>query len=247
MSLCDRTKDFSYTCSALYRPTKSKYNSAMNINKHTHERGEISGMQITIAGLVILVLGLGSFAIWSFVNYNDAKDNVDNKISVAVLEAKKEEGDVQEAKFAERDKQPLKRFKGPENYCGLQFSYPKTWSAFVNKDATNGGDFEAYLSPDTVPPLGTDQQFGLRVLIEQDDYDKIVSSYDGLVKKGDLKQSTTSSEGNQGVRLTGNFSKNIRGDAVVFKCRAYTITIRTDSNAFNNDYENIIKTISFNT
>ncbi len=218
----------------------------MKLTKHTNERGEISGTQVTIVGLAVLVLGLGSFAIWSFVSYTDAKDNVDSRVSVAVAEAKKEEADEQEVKFAEREKQPLKQFKGPADYCSLSFQYPKTWSAFVERDVTNGGDYQAYLHPDVIPPVASDQQYALRVLIEQKDYDEVTNSYEGLVKKGDLKQSSTSSEGNQGMRLTGNFSKNIRGDAVIYKCRDKTITIRTDANTFNSDYEKLIKTIEFN-
>lgn len=218
----------------------------MKLTKHTHERGEISGLQITVVGLAVLVLGLGSFGIWSFVSYTDAKDNVDSKISVAVAEAKNEEGKEQEAKFAEREKQPLKTFKGPADYCGLSFQFPKTWSAFVEKDVANGGDFTAYLHPDVIPPIASDQQYALRVKIETKDYDQVTGSYDSLVKKGDLKQSSTSSEGNQGMRLSGNFSKNIRGDGVIYRCRDKTITIRTDADTFKNDYERLIKTIEYN-
>lgn len=204
-------------------------------------------MQVTIIGLAILVLGLGSFAIWSFVSYTDAKDNLDGKIAVAVAEAKDETRQEEEAKFAEREKQPLKTFTGPENYCRLTFDYPKTWSAFEAKAVTNGGDYEAYLHPDIIPPLDSDQQFALRVYIDQKDYDQVVQGYDPQVRKGDLKSSSTSSEGNQGTRLTGNFSKNIRGDAVIYKCRDKTITIRTDADVFKPDYEKLIKTIEFNT
>lgn len=216
---------------------------------HNRERGEISAAQVTIVGLVILVLGLGSFGIWSFVNYTDARDDVDSKIAVAVAEAKKEEAEKQTQYFAEREKEPNRTFTGPENYCSVSFDYPKTWSAFESKSVVNGGDYEAYLHPYLIPPLGSDQQYALRVKIEQKDYDQVVQSYDSLVRKGDLKQSTTTSEGKQGVRLSGNFSKNIRGDAVIYKCLDKTITIRTDvpsGNSLHSDYETLIKTLDFN-
>ena len=218
----------------------------MTGHKHTYERGAISGLQVTVIGLAVLVLGLGSFGIWAFVGYQDAQSNVDSKIAVAVAEGKKEQADEDETKFSEREKEPNKAFKGPTDYCGLKFNYPKTWSAYVKNDIKNGGDFEAYLHTDVVPPVATDQQFALRVLIEQKDYDDVTSQYEGLVKKGDLKNSTTSSQGNPGARFDGNFSKNIRGAAVVYKCRDRTITLRTDADTFKPDFEKIIQTINYN-
>ncbi len=215
-------------------------------NKHTHERGAISGMQVTIAGLAILVLGLGSFGIWSFVSYQDAQSNVDNKIELAVTKGMNEQALVDEKKFSEREKEPNKIFKGPENYCGLSFNYPKTWSAYEENDVSNGGDFEAYLNPDVVKPVKEDQQFAIRVNILLKDYDDVVATYAGRVTKGDLKQSSAASQGNQGVRLDGNFSKNIRGAAVLYKCRDRTIVLRTDADTFKPDFDKIIQTINYN-
>lgn len=215
-------------------------------NKHTHERGAISGAQVTIIGLATLVVGLGAFGIWSFVSYQDAQSDVDAKIAVAVAEGQKEQADADEKKFSEREKEPSKTFKGPDDYCGLTFSYPKTWSAYVANDTKNGGTYEAYLNPGVVEPVSADQQYALRVSIEQKDYDDITGTYQGRVTKGDLKQSTTSSQGNTGMRLDGNFSKNIRGAAVIYKCRAYTITLRVDSDTLKPDFEKIVRTIEYN-
>lgn len=218
----------------------------MTRSKHTYERGAISGLQVTVIGLAVLVLGLGSFGIWSFVSYQDAQSNLDSKIAVAEAEAKKEQADEDEAKFSEREKEPNKAFKGPEDYCGLTFNFPKTWSTYEANDVKNGGDFEAYLNPDVVKPVNNSQQFALRVLIEQKDYDNVTAQYQGLVTKGSLKQSSTQSEGNQGLRLDGNFTKDIRGAAVIYKCRDRTITLRTDADTFKPDFEKIIQTINYN-
>lgn len=214
--------------------------------RRANELGVISGLQIAVIGLSVLVLLLGSFGIWAFVAYNDASSDLEGKIAVAVAKAREEKGDEDEAKFAEREKQPLKTFKAPDDYCGLTFQYSKKWSAYESEQITNGGDYRAYLNPDVVPPISNSQQFALRVLIEQKDYDDVIANYDGLVTKGDLKQSSTSSEGKSGTRLTGNFSKNIRGDAVIYRCRDKTITIRTDADVFKSDFEAISRTIDFN-
>lgn len=231
----------------LYSDGNHKYNGGMTYSyRNSTERGAVSGLLVAVIALGVLVLGVGSFAIWAFVAYSDAQSGVDDKIANAVLQAKEDKGTEDEAKFAEREKQPTKKFTAPDDYCGLTFQYPKTWSVYESEQITNGGDFKAYLNPDVVPPVSASQQFALRVIIEQKDYDSVTAQYDNLVKKGDLKQSTATSQGKQGSRLTGNFSKNIRGDAVIYRCRDKTITVQTDADTFKSDFESVIRTIDFN-
>jgi hypothetical protein len=214
--------------------------------RHKNENGAITGSLITIILLSILFAAAGSAAIWAFMNYTEQKTNVDGKIDVAVAEARKEQSDIESAKFAEREKEPNRQFVGPDDYGRVIFDYPKTWSVYVAKDVTEGGDYLAYLNPVTVPPVSDKQQFSLRVTVEQNDYDKVIKEYDARVKKGDLRSSGVTANGNTGIRFDGNFSKDIRGAAVIFKVRDKTVTLRTDADTFKPDFENIIKTINFN-
>jgi hypothetical protein len=217
------------------------------ISRHRQQQGAVSGSLIAIIGLIVLVLGFGSAAIWAYMNYSEQKTNVDGKISLAVAEAKKEQADDDEAKFAEREKEPRREFVGPDDYGRVTFNYPKTWSVYEAKDVNlNGGAYEAYLNPVTVPSVKAAQQYALRVTIVEKDYDDVVRSYEALVKKGDLRTSATSANGDNGTRLDGNFTKDIRGSAVVYKIRDKTLTLRTDADTFKPDFEKIIKTIEFN-
>lgn len=201
---------------------------------------------IAIIGLIALVLLTGGMAIWAYFSYNDQKTNVDGKIDLAKAEAKKQQADDDEVKFAQREKEPNRQFAGPDDYGRLVFDYPKTWSVYEARDVSRGGTYEAYLNPITVPPVSATQQFALRVTIEEKDYDQVVKSYEALVKKGDLRTSATSANGNNGTRIDGNFTKDIRGSAVIYKVRDKTVTLRTDADTFKPDFENIIKTINFN-
>lgn len=210
------------------------------------ERGAVSGLLVAAITLGVLLLGVGSFAIWAFVSYTEADSGLQDKIAVAVAQAREEKGEEMEERFTEKEKQPTLVFAAPDDYCGLRFSYPKTWSVHESEEIANGGTYKAYLNPKVVPPISATRQFALRVTIEQKDYDAVLAQYLGLTQKGDLKRSDASSEGNSGSRLTGNFSRNIRGDAVLYRCRDKTITIRTDADGFKNDFEAIIRTIDFN-
>lgn len=218
----------------------------MKITRHIDEKGAINGSLIVIISLIVLLIAAGSAAIWAYVSYNEQKTNVTGKIDIEVAKAKKDQGDVDEAKFAEREKEPNRQFIGPDDYGRLIFNYPKTWSAFVAKDTSQGGTYEAYLNPVIVPPISSVQQFALRVTIEEKDFDKVISSYDALVKKGDLRTSAVTANGNSGTRLDGNFTKDIRGSAVIYKIRDKTVTVRVDADIFKPDFENVIKTINFN-
>jgi len=214
--------------------------------KNTYEDGSEKVWMITTICLTIVFVGVSALAVWLYMNYSDQKNNVDDKISAAVAIAKQSQAEVDETKFAQREKEPNRQFVGPDDYGRLTFSYPKTWSAFINKDVSSGGTYEAYLNPVTVPPISAIQQFSLRVTIEEKAYDKVLATYDQLVKKGDLKSSSVSVDGNSGTRLDGAFSKDIRGSAVIYKIRDKTLTIRTDADTFKADFNLLIATIKYN-
>jgi hypothetical protein len=222
------------------QPVNNINNNVVEEKRHTD-----TWLIVTII-LIILVAGLISLSVWLYFNYNEQKTNVDDKINVAVSAAKKTQVDLDNAKFTQQEKEPNRQFFGPADYGSVTFSYPKTWSVYVDQDGSNGGNFEAYLNPITIPPVNQQQQYALRVSIEQRDYDQVVASYNGLVKNGSLTAGSVTEGGVDGTRLDGNFNQNIRGSAVIFKIRNTTLTIRTDANTFIADFNKLIQTIKFN-
>lgn len=216
-----------------------------HMNKAENQEGSII-LGVLVAVFAILSVAFGGVAIWAYSQYQEASNDVDSKIRYAVSQAEKAQADKDEQKFAERVKEPNNDFVGPDDYGRLTFKYPKTWSLYEATDISRGGDYKAYLNPVKVPPVSEAQQFAVRVTIENKDYDRVVQQYDSLVKKGDLRSSSTTSQGNIGTRLDGNFNKNIRGSAVIYKLRDKTATIRTDADStFKADFDNLIKTINF--
>lgn len=214
--------------------------------KRTSESGEVNPLLLVSVVLTILVLGLGSFSIWAYVNYNDQKDNVDQKISAAVATAKKQQSDVDAAKFAEQEKQPNRKFTGPGDLGSVELSYPKTWSVYVDKDGNNSS-YEAYFAPGVVPPISSKTPYALRVTVERKAYEDVIQGYQSKVKKGELKSSAITLQGQTGTRLDGTFAENVKGSMVLFKVRDKTLEVYTQSDTFNSDYEKIIlPSLSFN-
>ncbi len=220
----------------------------MTLKKSNFSQGYVDKQVIVIVCLSVfgvVVLGLG---IWSFVNYINEKTNVNGKIDQAVATAKKDQADSDAAKFLAQEKQPNREFVGPDDYGRLTFNYPKTWSVYINKDiTTQGGPYEAYLNPVSVPAVSPTQQYALRVTIDQLDYNQAIASYSSLVKNGSLQSSSVvAANGVDGTRFDGNFTKDIRGSAVVFKIRDKTLTLRTDANTFLPDFNALVATVKFN-
>lgn len=218
-------------------------------SRYAREGGAVNGPIIAMIAFGVVALALAVLSAWLYSQYVDQKSNVDSKISAAVAKAERDQAESDETKFAQREKEPNREFVGPDDYGRLTFSYPKTWSNYVATDEGSGSAqaFQAYLNPVYVPPVSTaNQRFALRVLIENKDYDAVVKTYDAKVKKGDLKSSPFTVNGQTGTRLDGNFSQQIRGAVVIFKLRDKTISIFTDADTFKPDFENIIKTIKFN-
>jgi hypothetical protein len=235
-----------FTAWPLYRTKKRKYNAGMMHRKY--DEGKVEASLLAIIGLSIASVLLIGLSIVLYTQYADQKDNVDAKVETAIAKAQKDQADADAKKFAEREKEPNRQFVGPDDYGRLTFSYPKTWSVYVaSATASGGAAFKAYLNPIFVPSTDADgQRYALRVVIENDGFDKVVSQYDSQVKSGDLKSSQTSSNGQSGTRLDGNFSKDVRGAVVIYKVRDKTVSIFTDADTFKPDFEEIIKTIKFN-
>lgn len=212
------------------------------------QRGAINGQLIVIICLLVVIVGLTGLSAWLYTQYTEQKTDVDGKVAVAVAEAKKEQAEVDEEKFAEREKEPNREFAAPDDFGRLTFAYPKTWSVYVDKDtSTTGNTFAAYLNPITVPPISSDaSRFALRVTIENVAYDRKLESYKQAITKGELTSKPFSVSGHDGTRLDGAIDRDIRGSAVIFKVRDKTMTIFTEADTFKSDFENIIKTIDFN-
>lgn len=217
------------------------------MNARQKEYGAVSGAMIGIILLGFGMLLLAGLSIWLFLQYSEQKNNVESIAAKQVADAVKKKGDEDRKYFFDKEKEPNREFVGPDDYGRLTFNFPKTWSTYVDKDGKKGGNFEAFLSPGFVPPVDVaNQRFALRVVIESADFDQVLKKYESPLKKGDLTQSATSSNGQNGVRFDGNFTKDLRGAVVIYKVRDKTVSIFTDADTFKPDYENIIKTIKFN-
>lgn len=219
------------------------------------KKGAVEGSTVVIILLSIALVGMGAFGVWSYLEYSRVKENADAEIALAEAKARKEEADLQEKKFAERDKEPNIEFNAPADLGKVRFMYPKTWSAYVDTDGTDGKDYTAYLHPEVVPfvprDAKTQQRFALRVAIYHKTMDKVMAEYQKTIEKGELSSTNTIANGQNTTKLEGLFPSTnkddrIKGVAYFFKVNDKTLMIKSDAEIFRGDFDKIINTIKFN-
>lgn len=204
-------------------------------------------MVLSIVGGLVAVTFIGLF-IWMYSQWSEAQTDVDSKINTAVATAVNEKTEELENQFTEREKLPYRIFTGPADYGELTLEYPKTWSVYEAKSATNGGDFEAYFNPDRVYVVGIDTINSLRVIIKDQAYDSFIQTYDTAVKNGKMSVAVRPVGGENANIYTGQLpgGGDLQGIAAVFKIRDKTAVIQTDAMLFSDDYYKILDSVKFN-
>ena len=224
-----------------------------------NQSGQTGQPKKNVAGLVktisIIVLSLVSVTfiglfIWMSGQYNEERNrDLDSEIAAAVATAKDEVTTKMEAEFLDREKYPYKTFAGPIDYGELTFEYPKTWSVYVDKPATDGGDFNAYFNPIQVDAVGKDTINALRVTIRNKSFEDVAAEYQKAMEKKDsnLTVQSVSVAGTTANRYTGTIpNTDLLGIIVIFKIRDKTAVLQTDSMLFQGDFDKLLETVKFN-
>lgn len=218
------------------------------------EKKDYSGLIKTIAIIVVSLIAvtfIGLF-VWMMIRYNDVQTDVDGQISAAVAEAKDEQASKMESEFLKREKYPYKTFSGPVDYGQLTFEYPKTWSVYVAAAANAGGDFNAYFNPIQVDAVGKETINALRVIVYDKSFDEVTADLQKKMDKKDSGLTMTSVTIGKDANITANRytgkipETDLSGFIVTFKIRDKTALLQTDSVLFQEDYDKLLGTVTFN-
>ena len=209
----------------------------------SNEHGTINVLVVPLALLVLLFLGAMAFGYWAYGGRQDYKNNVDQKIAVAVDKAKQDEDKKKDAEFAEEAKQPLKTYTGPEAFGAVKVSFPKTWSAYVDETSGSYG-IDGFFNPNTVPSIiSQSSTFALRVQVVNQSYSNQLSGYQGFAKGGKgtiTAYSLPKLPSVVGIRLDGEVVSQKVGSMIVLPLRDKTLKIWTEAPAFVPDFNNNI-------
>lgn len=192
---------------------------------------------------VLLFIGALIFGVWAFTNMQDYKNNSDKKVAAAVAVAQQQTSSAKDKEFVEKEKNPLKEYKGPAAFGTLNIQYPKTWSAFITESDKTNTPVDGYLHPNFVPGLESGTDFALRVKVVSRQYADELKQYESRVKTGKVKISPYNApkvSGVLGSRIEGEITTGQQDSMVLFPLRDKTIEISTESSQFKGDFDSII-------
>lgn len=211
--------------------------------KRLNSSGTVDVWLIGFVVVTIFLIAAGSFGIWAYMGRQDYKDNVDQKISVAVAKSNEELDAKKEADFAEREKQPLRTYDGPAAYGSLTIKYPKTWSVYVDETGKGGNPVDGFMHPNFVPGIKSGNNFAVRFAVLERDYASQVKQFDNGVKKGTVKAkayTSPSDPNNVGIRFDGEIAEKKQGALILLPLRDKTIKVWTEASQFVPDFNKLI-------
>lgn len=198
--------------------------------------------------MTILFLGAFGFGVWAFAGMQENKSNLDEKIEAASVVAVEKAEAAKEVEFAEREKDPFKQYAGPAQYGSLTFSYPKTWSMYIEQSDSGTELLDLYAHPNQILGLDKENSFAFRVQILSNSYDKEVEKIQKTAERGETSVSAFRAAkvpSELGVRVTGEVVTNKQGVMVLLPQRDKTIKIWTESVDFTGDFDRVIESLSF--
>lgn len=213
--------------------------------KNARQAGAINLLAIPLVLVTVLLFGVAAVAYTFYGQAADYKNNVDQKISVAVDEASEKISAQKDKDNAEKNKFPYSRYDGPTSYGALRILYPKTWSAHVGEARTRSTKpVEGWFAPGFVPATNdTNNTFALRVTVEQRTYEAVLREYQANVKSGKLTATPYQSPNVPnvvGTRLDGEVVSKKQGAMIIMPMRDKTLRMWTESRDYVADYNNII-------
>lgn len=200
-----------------------------------------------IACSILLIIAL-VFGVGQMAKANDYKKNIDVKVSEEVAKQAKIIAEQKQAEFDEKEKAPYKFWTSPTQYGSIKVGFPKTWSYYLslNEAGNSGGAIDLYAYPDYVPEISRDNKYALRMVLESGDYNSVLDTYRRKSEKDGLQISTVQVSNVSGIKVRGALENDVSGTLVVFPIRDKVLTVWTESQDYESDFENIVlKNLSF--
>lgn len=203
---------------------------------------------LTVVLSSVLALSL-IFGLWAFASMMDYKGNSDKKSSEAVEKALAIQKSTLEANFEQEAKSPYTVYKTGLEFGSLTFSYPKSWSMYVESSSSNSNStLDGYAHPGYVPSVSGDTAFALRFQITSRQYSDELKAFDGQIKNSKVTVAPFRPDKVQSVlgsKITGNIESTKNGVLYILPLRDKTIKIWTESTSYSGDLDTLITSLSY--
>jgi hypothetical protein len=217
--------------------------------KTLDQSGRINALLIPLILITLMFLGSLGFGLWAYTGREDFKNNVDEKVGVAVKVAIDKAKTEKDNEFIEKEKEPLSTYKSPNELGTINIRYPKTWSAYVDETGRGSAELDGYFNPLLVPGVSSGKAYALRLQLINKSFDVEAKSFDGPVKQGKIKAQPYQPKNLPnivGLRLDGEIRSGVAGVMILIPLRDKTIKIFTESDQFIPDLErHVLENLNF--
>ncbi len=200
--------------------------------------------------LVIMTLGFilaSAFGMWAFVGMQENKKDLDQKVKTASAVAVQQAETAKEAEFTEREKSPFRSYSGSVTYGSLTFKFPKSWNVYA-EEGKSSTLLDFYAHPGVIPGLSKDVNFAFRTLILDSPYEKESEKFASQIKSGKVTVEPYRPEllaSELGIIVKGEIVSGKKGIMVLLPQRDKTFKLWTESEDYIEDFEEILKTVTF--
>lgn len=185
--------------------------------------------------------------VWAFASRQSFKNNVEDKVAIAIEQTKEEVIEQKDKEFAEEQKNPLTTYTGAASLGTVKVSYPKSWNVYVDTEASGQVQLDLKFHPGYIPASG--KLYATRVQVLARPYTDQLSTYSQAISKGSITAIPyvfPSLKNQTGTLLSGQIDKNYTGKMVLMPIRDKTLVVWTEGQEYLSDFEKIVlENISF--
>ncbi len=208
-----------------------------------NQKGSNTALVAALLFAALLAIGALSFGFWAFASRQNYKNNADQIIAAQVKIAQDKTATAKDNEFAQKEKSPLKTYRGPETYGSVLIRYPKSWSAYISQSSDSNNPLDGYFHPNFVPDVQSKTSFALRVQVVADAYSDVLAQFSEQVTSGTAKVTpfrAAKVQGTLGSKVVGAIDSEKQGTMVLFPLRDKTLKIWTESSQYIGDFNKFI-------
>ena len=209
--------------------------------KHNHN-GNVSSVVLLVVATLLLVL-VSIFAVIQTGNVSKYKNNANQLIASAVVQAKSAQQTLDNASYQKQIQSPFASYLGPASYGSISFSYPKNWSSYINN--TSDG-IDGYFYPGSLPSVddASASNYSLRINVVNASYSDTLNTYSSS-DASVVPYSLPKVQCNIGVQIKGKLNNGKTGTLIILPLRTQTLRIWTEGGGFNNEFNQILSSLTF--
>ncbi len=229
-----------FCCDRIVLMVTKKQNSAQ-----TYRRQEQGSVGVVL--LIVMTIAFFAAAGTALVLFSSGqKKQNDLSSQLAVAQKAAQDATVRADAAEKNEAEPFRSYQGSDTYGALNFEFPKFWNVYSVSSRSAILDF--YAHPREIPGIGASVNFAFRAQILDKSYTSQLSSFENAAEKGEVKVRAFEPENvpsEAGVYIEGEVVRNKQGAMVLLPQRDKTFMFWTESEDHIDDFQDVMKTITY--